>query len=697
MKVSTDQGERGIVMISRPRSHLKWAHLFVGLVMQFTSTRTHTLSLLFIVQTTYNFLFLLIRSKPKAAKTNGEIRDNTSDNKSKAGEDKPMKKKSAQTNRKTPTSAVTCAETKKGSGRYAVRVRFPGVGRRNVGTYQSLDEMAYAKGCASRKHRQLKTSDDAFATKEAAEEAIEAIRAYVKQALADRQKALDMQALIQKKREVKNLIVKTKSCPPSPPALERQDSRNNMKDILPTGIKLLPSGKYEVAIFFLVGERRIGVYDSLSAAVVANEAATTTLRSYLLKHSIMRGAIPGPSDSELALETAIAAAKAKVRRNMCMYHGMYLSRFSPNIFYFSTTRKVASLERRTAPTLPLKKRLLERNRQELSLPFKKRFIEESTGMPQTAAENVEQDKLLPLKKRLLRAVPVSDLAPATASDIVYLDGAGPNDDGVVGNSKDKIAYLDRIKPDKESEDTMIGGSIVPGGREFGVVGWQSFPARLMQTLSSSTCTKNIGADFVWSPDGLSFVCTDPGKHVTSAHSVQFFNDLYMFGFEQNPDGSYFHPLFQRDHPQLCLSISGAGRTSRGTSYRPFSENWPGANGIYYDVLIPRVDPMDDASWFGFNLQKLDRHGWPRILGNHGPWLRDGDIVVDVNGQPMYSTIQRFVGYRCALPGGLLMPTYIREASPFPLESVLHACRAAKTGHPLKLQIFRPNASHQASL
>ncbi len=275
---------------------------------------------MFIVQTT-TILFLLIRSKPKAAKTNGEkIRDNTSDNKSKAGKDEPMKKKSVKTNKKTPTSAVTCAETKKGSGRFAVRVRFPGVGRRNVGTYHSLDEMAYAKGCASRKHRQLKTSDDAFATKEAVEEAIEAIRAYVKQALADRQKALDMQALIQKKREVKNLIVKTKSCPPSPPALERQDSRDNMKDILPTGIKLLPSGKYEVAIFFLVGERRIGVYDSLSAAVVANDAATTTLRSYLLKRSIMRGAIPGPSDSELALESAIAAAKAKVRRNMCTVH-----------------------------------------------------------------------------------------------------------------------------------------------------------------------------------------------------------------------------------------------------------------------------------------------------------------------------------------------------------------------------------------
>lgn len=381
-----------------------------------------------------------------------------------------------------------------------------------------------------------------------------------------------------------------------------------------------------------------------------------------------------------------------------MYILSYISILDLTKYILFSTRKVASLERRTAPTLPLKKRLLERNRQELSLPFKKRFIEERTGIPQTAAGNVEQDKLLPLKKRLLRAVPVSDLDPATASDIAYLDGTGPNDDDVVGNSKDNIAYLDRIKPDKESEDTMIGGSIVPGGREFCVVGWQSFPARLMQMLSSST--KNTGADFVWSPDGLSFVCTDPGKFVTSAHSVQFFNDLYMFGFEQNSDGSYFHPLFQRDNPQLCLSISGAGRTSRGTSYMPFSENWSGANGIYYDVLIPRVDPMDGTSWFGFNLQKLDRHGWPRILtdaGNHGPWLRDGDIVVDVNGQPMYSTIQRFVSYRCALPGGLPMPTYIQEVWPFPLESVLHACRAAKTGYPLKLQIFRPNASRQAAL
>lgn len=272
---------------------------------------------MFIVQTT-TILFLLIRSKPKAAKTKGEkIQGNTSDNKAKSGEDEPTKKKkkSVQKKKKTPTSAVTCAETKKGSGRFAVKVSFPGVGRRNVGTYQSLDEMAYAKGCASRKHRQLKTSDDAFATKEAVEEAIEAIRAYVKQALADRQKALDMQALIQKKREVKNLVVKTKSCPPSPPALERQDSSVNIKDILPNGIKLLPSEKYEVAIFFLAGERRIGVYDSLSAAVVANDAAKTTLRSYLLKRSIMRGAIPGLSDSEFALETAIAAANAKVRRN----------------------------------------------------------------------------------------------------------------------------------------------------------------------------------------------------------------------------------------------------------------------------------------------------------------------------------------------------------------------------------------------
>ena len=271
----------------------------------------------------------------KAAKTKGDkIQGNTSDNKSKAGEGEPMKKKSVKTNKKTPTSAVTCAETKKGSGRFAVKVSFPGVGRRNVGTYQSLDEMAYAKGCASRKHRQLKTSDDAFATKETVEEAIEAIRAYVKQALADRQKALDMQALIQKKREVKNLVVKTKSCPPSPPALERQDSSVKIKDILPNGIKLLPSGKYEVAIFFLAGERRIGVYDSLSAAVVANDAAKTTLRSYLLKRSIMRGAIPGLSDSELALETAIAAANAKVRRNMCtrMCHVMYIYLDSHQIY-----------------------------------------------------------------------------------------------------------------------------------------------------------------------------------------------------------------------------------------------------------------------------------------------------------------------------------------------------------------------------
>lgn len=282
----------------------------------------------------------MFRSKPKGAKTKGaKIQGNTSDNKSKAGEDDEptKKKKSVQTKKKTPTSAVTCAETKKGSGRFAVKVRFPGVGRRNVGTYQSLDEMAYAKGCASRKHRQLKTSDDAFATKEAVDEAIEAIRAYVKQALADRQKALDMQALIQKKREVKNLIVKTKSCPPSPPALERQDSRDNIKDILPNGIKLLPSGKYEVSIFFLVEERRIGVYDSLAAAVVANDAATTTLRSYLLKRSIMRGAIPGPSDSELALETAIAAANAKVRRNMlqcvCVMLCTYISILTILFFY----------------------------------------------------------------------------------------------------------------------------------------------------------------------------------------------------------------------------------------------------------------------------------------------------------------------------------------------------------------------------
>ena len=392
---------------------------------------------------------------------------------------------------------------------------------------------------------------------------------------------------------------------------------------------------------------------------------------------------------------------------------------------------------------------------EFSLPLKKRIVEDD--MLRTAVENTGKTKLLPLKKRLLRAVPAINASEptcaTTSSDVIYLDGTSPNDAGK--DTEDKVIYLDGTEPDKNSIGRMYAVSIddhvdrdkasgVDHGNmqpycahtahqsldigctprnEFlsllpmpGLVGWQSFPINLMQFLSSTT--NPLGAAdviceraFAWNPDGLSFVCTNPGKLTTaSAHAARFFNDLYAFGFNQHLDGSYFHPFFQRDNSQLCLRMepSAIAAGHFGTSYKPFAETQSDANGIYYDVWIPRIDPMDGNSLFGFNFLP-NRDNWTCIsthTGSLGPWLRNGDYIIDVNNQPMYTVCEGPVvsTFHGCGPGSMTHPqqqqqqsTFVRKTLPFPLESVIKACSATEKGHPLKLRIFRPHPVRRAPL
>ena len=207
-----------------------------------------------------------------------------------------------------------------------------------------MEIAAYARASANRKRAQLKTSDDAFGTKDAVDQAMKTIRAHVAKALLNRQRAIDLQKLITKKPkgvDVSNDQTKTKrggdqvvntstssekmeadgndsnkpGLPPStPPVVEGRIASDKINSLLPNGISLLPSsGHYQVSIFFLGERRKVGVYDSLVGATAANDAVKKTLRSYLLKRSVMNGISPDPIDANMALETARKAANAKVR------------------------------------------------------------------------------------------------------------------------------------------------------------------------------------------------------------------------------------------------------------------------------------------------------------------------------------------------------------------------------------------------
>ena len=248
------------------------------------------------------------------------------------------------TNKAPASKPAAINETKKGSGRFRVKFTFPGVGTRNVGTYTSKEIAAYARASANRKHAQLKTSEDAFGTKDAVDQAMKAIRAHVKKALLNRQRAIDLQRLVTK--ETKAVVVSTPSTKPTniakgvetivknpsekketdengsnksslfpstPPVVERRIPSDKINKLLPNGISLLPSsGHYQISIFFLGEERKVGVYDSLVAATAANDAVKKTLRSYLLKRSVMNGICPDSIDANMALEAARKAANAKV-------------------------------------------------------------------------------------------------------------------------------------------------------------------------------------------------------------------------------------------------------------------------------------------------------------------------------------------------------------------------------------------------
>ena len=209
-----------------------------------------------------------------------------------------------------------------------------------------MEIAAYARTSANRKQAQLKTSEDAFGTKDAVDQAMKAIRAHVKKALLNRQRAIDLQRLVTK--ETKAVVVSTPSTKPTntciakgvetivknpsekketdengsnksslfpstPPVVERRISSDKINTLLPNGISLLPSsGHYQISIFFLGEERKVGVYDSLVAATAANDAVKKTLRSYLLKRSVMNGICPDSIDANMALEAARKAANAKV-------------------------------------------------------------------------------------------------------------------------------------------------------------------------------------------------------------------------------------------------------------------------------------------------------------------------------------------------------------------------------------------------
>ena len=402
--------------------------------------------------------------------------------------------------------------------------------------------------------------------------------------------------------------------------------------------------------------------------------------------------------------------------------------------------KIATLEECTPRKLPFKKRLLNRSLKEFSLPMKKRVIGDCTWKPKTATESAEKSQLLlPLKKRLLRAVPVNNpsAASATPSGVIYLDGTGPSD--VNKNAEDGVIYLDGTMTDKKPAgrirnrsnaiDDRAGGDKASCGDQGNIkvretdpvhhflgsgsalrnnlppmlpmppsVGWQSFPVTLMQLLSGANTAGAAGilreCNFIWNPDGLSFMCFNPGKLIASAYCARFFNEMYAFGFTQNVDGSFFHPLFQRDNPQLCLRMEPSAATVRdcGTSYKPFLETRSDARGIYYDVLIPRIDPKDDNSSFGFKFLR-NKDNWACIstnTGSLGPWLRNGDYVIDVNGQPMYTVCGGPVVSIGFGPG--FMVNQQQQILPLPLESVIKACNATEMGYPLKLQIFRPHAA-----
>lgn len=405
--------------------------------------------------------------------------------------------------------------------------------------------------------------------------------------------------------------------------------------------------------------------------------------------------------------------------------------------------KIATLGECTPRNLPLKKRLLDRSLKEFSLPLKKRVVEDCTSKPKTAVERAGKSQLLlPLKKRLLRAVPVNNpnAASAMPSGVIYLDGTGPSDANK--NAEDGVIYLDGTMPGKKSAgrirsrsdaiEDRVGGDKASCGDNDNVrargtdpvhrflgsgsalwtnrihlppmlptppsIGWQSFPVNLMQLLSGANTIDAAGnvcdCTFVWNPDGLSFMCFNPGKLIASAYCARFFNELYAFGFTQNFDGSYSHPLFQRDNPQLCLRMEPSATTVRnfGTSYKPFLETRSDASGIYYDVLIPRIDPTDGNSSFGFKLLR-NRDNWTSIsthTGSLGPWLRNGDYIIDVNGQPMYTVCGGPVVSIGFGPG--IMMNHQQQTLPLPLESVIKASDATEMGHPLKLQIFRPHCT-----
>ena len=287
------------------------------------------------------------RSKSKeAVNTKAKIKTLLGSTTSNVGEiskeEKSTKEKGTKRTKKAPKSKTAAInETKKGSGRFRVKFTFPGVGTRNVGTYASMEIAAYARASANRKHAQFKTSEDAFGTKDAVDQAMKAIRAHVKKALLNRQRAIDLQRLITKKTKAVDVSTKptniakgvetivenpskTKEAdeygsnksslfPSTPPVVERRVPSDKINTLLPNGISLLPSsGHYQVSIFFLGEERKVGVYDSLVAATAANDAVKNTLRSYLLKRSVMNGVCPDSIDADTALEAARKAANAKV-------------------------------------------------------------------------------------------------------------------------------------------------------------------------------------------------------------------------------------------------------------------------------------------------------------------------------------------------------------------------------------------------
>ena len=90
---------------------------------------------------------------------------------------------------------------------------------------------------------------------------------------------------------------------------------------------------------------------------------------------------------------------------------------------------------------------------------------------------------------------------------------------------------------------------------------------MMQTATSDPNSSTYSPSIHWMPHGKSFVITDPdafsadvlSRYFKSTKFKSFTRKLYRWGFRQitkGPDkGSYYHELFVRDDPGLCVRMN----------------------------------------------------------------------------------------------------------------------------------------------